>query len=301
LFVSYPKFTTEYGTQVSFKLGVWNGSSYEKRLKVINMPVLKSHQLYGVTAACKNYMGVPSEGQFSGRSGLSNAHACVATGGMGELMAETTFPTLNILCAVWVNAIPIDGPITPYSHATRTNVLSASTDPVALDYWASKNILVEASQAIGYTDTHTLDPDSSDKTGVGAEAIGVWLPKTRDALTSAGYQVTMNPQQINVYVVDATPTPTPTPTPSPSPTSTPTPAPTPTGAPTSTPTVTPTPTAEPTPAPTSSSSPSPSPCSSPTPLPSMVFPPEAFFAAAVIGVAAIIAITLFAFRRQKKK
>ena len=57
IYVSYPKFRTQFGTYISFKKGVWNGTGYEERLKVINVPVLKSHSSYGVTAALKHYMG----------------------------------------------------------------------------------------------------------------------------------------------------------------------------------------------------------------------------------------------------
>jgi hypothetical protein len=46
LVVTYPKFKTEYGTNISFKLGVWDSANKtynSNRLKVINVPVLKSH------------------------------------------------------------------------------------------------------------------------------------------------------------------------------------------------------------------------------------------------------------------
>ena len=103
---SYPKFKTAYGTYVSFKLGVWSPSAetYDgERLKVINFPVLKTHSIYGVTASVKHYMGVVSQQ-------LTNAHDTVGRGGMGTEMAETRFPVLNILDAVWVNPIPLNGP-----------------------------------------------------------------------------------------------------------------------------------------------------------------------------------------------
>jgi len=144
IYVSYPKFRTQFGTYISFKNGVWNGTGYEKRLKVINIPVLKSHGSYGVTASLKHYMGVQSQGE--GDVGLANGHSTVATGGMGTLMVETGLPTLNIVDAIWINANPppssLAGPSTPYDRATRVNVLMASTDPAALDYWAAKYVLV---------------------------------------------------------------------------------------------------------------------------------------------------------------
>ncbi|NHJ32805.1 MAG: DUF362 domain-containing protein, partial [Asgard group archaeon] len=149
--VSYPKFETDYGTKVSFKNGIWNGTHYEDKLKVINLPVLKSHGGYGVTATLKNYMGVQTQG-------LANGHQKVATGGMGTLMVECGLPTLNIIDCIWVNANPANslsaGPATSYREATRVNILIAGVDPAALDYWSSKYILMETSKQIGYTDTH---------------------------------------------------------------------------------------------------------------------------------------------------
>ncbi|NIN65274.1 MAG: DUF362 domain-containing protein, partial [Anaerolineae bacterium] len=62
--VSYPKFTTPYGTRVSFKYGVYvpEDDDYDlDGLKVLNVPVLKTHMIYGVTASVKHYMGVPSD------------------------------------------------------------------------------------------------------------------------------------------------------------------------------------------------------------------------------------------------
>jgi hypothetical protein len=113
LIVSYAKFTTKYGTSVSFKKGIWNAAAkrYDSdKLKVINAPVLKSHGQYQVTAAIKSYMGTPS-------NSLTNMapHNSVGRGGMGAQMAMTRFPALNILDMIW---IAVDGgPNSPYSRA----------------------------------------------------------------------------------------------------------------------------------------------------------------------------------------
>lgn len=207
IYVTYPKFQTAYGTKISYKNGIWNGATYENRLKVINLPVLKSHQSYGVTASLKHYMGVQSE-QTAG--GLGNGHYTVGNGGMGTLFVQTRYPTLNIIDAVWVNANPppesLSGPYTPYGRATRTNAILASTDPVALDYWAAKHVLVQAASIIGYNDTHTLDPDSSNSSGVIGEAFGVWLNRTKNVIVNAGYQATTNENRMNVYVHVRSPT-----------------------------------------------------------------------------------------------
>jgi hypothetical protein len=204
IYVSYPKFRTQFGTYISFKKGIWNGTGYEKRLKVINMPVLKSHSSYGVTASLKHYMGVQSQS-------LANGHSTVATGGMGTLMVETGLPTLNIIDAGWINANPspssMTGPSTPYDRATRVNVLMASTDPVALDYWAAKHVLLQAASLVGYTDTHTVDPDNSDRSGVSNEAFGVWLSLTKNEIVAGGYNVTTDEDHMNIYVVREGPPP----------------------------------------------------------------------------------------------
>jgi uncharacterized protein (DUF362 family) len=196
IYLSYPKFETDLGTKVSFKNGIWNGTHYEEILKVINLPVLKSHGGYGVTASIKNYMGVPTQA-------LTNAHQRIATGGLATLMVECGVPTLNIIDAKWVNANPANtlsaGPSTSYREATRVNMLIAGLDPVALDYWSAKNILMKISEKIGYTDTHTLDPDNSIRSGL-TEAFGVWLEKSKDELIQGGYNVTSNEQEMNVYI-----------------------------------------------------------------------------------------------------
>jgi len=109
--VTYPKFQTKYGTYISFKKGIWdavNGSYNSRRLKVLNVPVLKTHVIYGVTACIKHYMGVGSD-RLSREAG-GRAHNCVGSGGMGTEMAQTRFPDLNILDAIWINANPSGGP-----------------------------------------------------------------------------------------------------------------------------------------------------------------------------------------------
>ena len=107
IYVSYPKFRTQYGTYVSFKKGIWNTTTRaydEGRLKIVNVPVLKSHGGYGVTGAVKNYMGVPSD-NLTAKMG-SRTHNTVIKGGMGTEMAETRYPAITVLDAIWINAIP---------------------------------------------------------------------------------------------------------------------------------------------------------------------------------------------------
>lgn len=198
IYVSYPKFKTDFGTQISFKYGIWNGSNYENRLKVINIPILKTHLVYGVTGAIKNYMGVQSEK-------LANGHSKVATGGMGTLMAECGLPTLNIIDAIWINANPYShastGPSTNYESATRVNIIMAGVDPIALDSWAASNVLIKTAISIGYTETQTwsIEVNNTEKNGL-SEAFGVWLNLSKDEIERDGFNVTLDENCMNVHL-----------------------------------------------------------------------------------------------------
>jgi hypothetical protein len=97
--VSYPKFKMKFGTYVSFKMGIWDPDmkSYsDEKLKVLSVPVLKTHRIYRVTGCVKHYMGVGSD-----KVGIGS-HGSVGKGGMGTEMAQTRTPVLNILDATWV-------------------------------------------------------------------------------------------------------------------------------------------------------------------------------------------------------
>ncbi|MHA2359278.1 MAG: DUF362 domain-containing protein, partial [Candidatus Thorarchaeota archaeon] len=212
IFTSYPKFVTDTGLYVSFKNGIWdNATGFDSdRLKVINMPVMKSHFRYGVTGCIKHYMGVPQgierlDGQ------IPHEHFSIALGGMGTLMVETRMPILNILDMIWVNANPLEsssqrGPWSTYSSASFTDIIGISQDPVALDYWASKNILIPTAEYLGFTEHLSLDPDyaplSDQYYGVDDmdESFHNYLNRSRHVLDSAGFQVTMDTDEINVFV-----------------------------------------------------------------------------------------------------
>jgi uncharacterized protein (DUF362 family) len=189
LVVSYPKFTTKYGTRVSFKKGVWDDAAkrYDSgKLKVINAPVLKNHGLYQVTGAIKSYMGVPS----NSLTGMS-PHNSVGRGGMGALMVNTRFPVLTLLDMVYI--APDRGPGSPYSSAVQKNMIAASTDPVALDYWASKNVLIPAAKAAGSNRYSIMDPGGTEP-----GTFGYWLRLSMNELVKGGFEVTMEESRIKL-------------------------------------------------------------------------------------------------------
>lgn len=194
--VSYPKFTTEYGTPISFKYGIWKPEKedYIDKLRVINVPVLKSHMIFGVTASVKHYMGIPSD-KLTRNLGY-RIHDKVGTGAMGTMMVETRYPDLNILDAIWINAKPGAGPRSKYNTATDTNIIAVSTDPIALDYWASKEILCKVCEQVHGNDTSPINPDNT-KPG----SYGCWLRLSLDEITDAGFQATVDKSRMNIFVI----------------------------------------------------------------------------------------------------
>lgn len=121
------------------------------------------------------------------------AHDSVGQGGMGTEVAGTRFPTLSVLDAIWVSLVPGAGPTVRYSDASRIDVIAASTDPVALDYWAAKHILTEGARERGLTRVGPLDSD-------GGGVFSIWFRLSMNELSAAGYAVTIDETRMNVYV-----------------------------------------------------------------------------------------------------
>ncbi|MCR4399876.1 MAG: DUF362 domain-containing protein [Syntrophomonadaceae bacterium] len=197
LLPSYPKFVTAFGTCLSFKRGVWDparGAYDRDRLKVFNVPVLKAHHMAGVTGAVKHYMGVVSD-KLTRRLGF-RAHDTVVRGGMGTQMARTRVPDLNLLDAIWINPHPGRGPWTDYDEARAACIVAASTDAVALDYWAARHILVPAARGLGYRDVSRLDPDD-----VRPGSFGYWLRAAASELRGAGWPANLGEDGVEAWVV----------------------------------------------------------------------------------------------------
>jgi hypothetical protein len=170
---------------------VWDpvaGAYDATRLRFLNLPVLKCHQLYGVTASLKHHVGTMTTAL------LTNTHLAVASGGLGVFLAQVRMPDLNILDCIYVLARPGQGPACTYPEATKTDRLVASRDPVALDLWAVSNILVPTMVANGYTAYPHQDP---------ANATGDfrrYFDATVARLIGAGIPVTSDPAYIRAHV-----------------------------------------------------------------------------------------------------
>jgi uncharacterized protein (DUF362 family) len=164
--VSYPCFTTEGGHRVELREGIWQGNWYNQNLKLINVPVLKSHGGSRITASLKHLYGVlsMSDGQSAPRHYAGLGTTC------GKMVVDVRTPVLNIVDAIWVSYASLKG--FPADTTYRANQLLASQDPVALDYWAAKYVM----HPIDNNPEH--DPDSSD--------MSQWLSDARKIINWRG-------------------------------------------------------------------------------------------------------------------
>lgn len=184
--MSYPIFTSSFsGITVDFKNGAWkNGRYIDKPVKLINFSALNHHsKAFGVTASVKNHLGIVDLtcgfsgetlnglfthdyfnfhhigsapnltifgktnqlmrryfGKWTNFGGENNHHYMGGT--VGRFMKTIRFPDLNIITAEWVGY----GSRTNLDLRAHTKTILASTDPVALDFYAAKHILLIATK-----------------------------------------------------------------------------------------------------------------------------------------------------------
>jgi uncharacterized protein (DUF362 family) len=137
--VSYPCFTTSAGNRVELREGIWNGTGHSQNLKLINVPVLKHHDVGGseITASLKHMYGILSMNMGDDIYNFRHYEGLGQT--CGKMMVSVRTPVLNIIDAIWVSQAELGG--YPPSTTTRVDQIVAGQDPVALDYWAAKHIL----------------------------------------------------------------------------------------------------------------------------------------------------------------
>jgi uncharacterized protein (DUF362 family) len=195
--VSYPCFTTARGTRVELKEGIWTGAGYAQNLKLINVPVLKTHGGSEITGALKHFYGVLSmdDGQSSFRHYAGHGET------VGKMVALVRPPVLNVLDCVWVSHGALGG--YPAGSTFKANRLVGGQDPLAIDYWASKHILYPVNKKAGH------NPDNATIQGWMNAAQAVMNGRSLKELAS-GLQidaVTKNENEILVYEAAAGTTP----------------------------------------------------------------------------------------------
>lgn len=150
--ISYPCFTTAAGHRVELREGIWNGAGYENRLKLINIPVLKTHSGTGITATLKHAYGILSmmDGNVMRRHYAESGSQC------GKMYSLVRMPDLHILDCIWVTYQKNQAGYPP-ENTYRSNILLAGHDPVALDYYGARHILLP----LGGDRAGKHDPDMS--------------------------------------------------------------------------------------------------------------------------------------------
>ncbi len=151
--MTYPIFKTDKGTIIDLKNGIWNEKVYtDQPLRFINFATINHHSHYvGATGAVKNYFGVVdiSGGGYGKLANeYNNFHSFAynewdlgpVPGSMGAevamFMNKIRKADLNIIAAEWIGLASRTEP--PVAH---TKTVLVSTDPVALDYHATKYML----------------------------------------------------------------------------------------------------------------------------------------------------------------
>lgn len=144
--MTYPIFTSKFSKKtIDFKNGIWSHNEYTKQpLKFINFPTLNHHDFAGVTSSVKNYLGIVDlTCGFKGvePKGYVNFHYMGIPGlggAVGTFMRTIRKADLNIVTAHWIGFASR----TNTELAIKTKTILAGRDPVALDYYAGKYLLL---------------------------------------------------------------------------------------------------------------------------------------------------------------
>jgi hypothetical protein len=162
---------------IDLKNGVWQNGSYNgQKVRLIFLPTLNNHsgldsQDYaGPTSAIKCHLGIV---EFTGSSGYSlhgvgyDTNQADAVGeSVGHLITRVVTPTFYLTCAEYTGY----GGRTN-SYATHTRVVGLCADPVTLDYWMCKYVMLPCRPSQTF-----MNPDNDNnlrKTLLGCHSKGV--------------------------------------------------------------------------------------------------------------------------------
>lgn len=189
--MTYPIFTSSYSRiTIDLKNGAWKDGKYLKnKVKLINFPSLNHHSNWaGVTSCIKNYLGIvdmscgyhgetPKKfynfhyvGNYESKVNRYVEKLCRMAGigyfehfhggPVGYFMKNVRMADLNVVTAHCVGF----GSRTDKKLSARPKAVLASTDPVALDYYAAKYFLLrftpkKLASKWGYNFYKYNDPD----------------------------------------------------------------------------------------------------------------------------------------------
>ena len=160
--MTYPVFTSKYSDiTIDLKNGAFkrdgNGGGHyfeDVNVKLINFSALNNHGGdTGITASIKNYMGIMDlscgwwglkpEGYFNVHGVGEEYYPHAMAGAIAYFIKNIRKADFNIVTAEWVGW----GHRTNIDKATRTRTILASNDPIAMDYYSSKNIVLPLSKS----------------------------------------------------------------------------------------------------------------------------------------------------------
>ncbi len=190
--ITYPKFRSpSEDYYISMRFGIWDSlsSSYDSsRLCIIDFPVLKAHGWAGATIAVKNWIGLLTTAYADVRyDGFNYMHEgwFFGTYALVARVMAVTYPRLSIVDAAWTTTY---GP-NNLNWIEKTNILVASTDPVAASWYAAKFALTPIARYPGET-----NPDQPN--GPYNRCLNRWAAFLRD---STAFPTTNDSGEISVY------------------------------------------------------------------------------------------------------
>jgi len=157
--VVLPEDSRYYTVEISKRLGIWDIlEPFVIADKIINVPVAKHHDLTGVTAGLKNWLGITGKTRITFHSDLQHSIA--------ELAALMR-PTLTIVDAsrLLLEHGPSGGSL---DDVKPTRTIAAGVDPVALDAWAftlfpnkavPENLRIAEGMGLGQVNFAALSPE----------------------------------------------------------------------------------------------------------------------------------------------
>ena len=165
------------GKLIDVKNGVWQNDAYNgQKVKLIFLPTLNNHNnldsedYAGPTSAIKCHLGIV---EFTGSAGYSlhgigfDTNEANAVGeSVGHLITQVISPTFYLTCAEYTGY----GGRTN-SYATNTKTVGLCADPVTLDYWMCKYVMLPCRLSQTF-----MDPDNANnlrKALVGCNSKGV--------------------------------------------------------------------------------------------------------------------------------
>lgn len=165
--LTWPRFTSpRTGIVIDLAKGLFERkdgmlAAVDRKLTFINMTTANEHASTGLTCACKSAMGIVD--MSAGRNGTDprirnyqSVHyfgepgaSWRMAGPLAHFAKEVRSPDLYVVCAEYVGVVPEGGlpgaePDLRIEEASamRAETVVAGTDPVAIDAWVAKNLLM---------------------------------------------------------------------------------------------------------------------------------------------------------------